>query len=145
MVEMGIDVAPIKEYIAEVRADFARSAAMLKYSNTALDAAVAKLENPPIGNASQFMFRGSTCVVPYAPVADIIECLAGGGIVNAVVIIKPIKWPAAQATLQSNTAMVRITECSETEAKVVCSFPGVDVIKNPKQAILWAAVMKVGG
>jgi len=142
---MTIDVQSIKDYIAAIRAHFARADAMLDYANTSLDVAIAKLENPPIGPASQFGFVGKTCVVPSAPVADIIKCLDGGGIVNAVVEIRPVKYPATRAILQSSTAMVRITKCSESEMSVICDLPGIDVVKNPKQAILWVAMNPVGG
>ena len=142
---MTINTQPVKDWMAQLMAHLKRAEAMLTFGDNEFDKSVALIQNPPIGPASQFGFVGNTCVVPYAPIGDIIHCLAEGGIVNAVVVVKPIKWPATQAALQSSTAMVRITKCSEFEMSVICDLPGVDVIKNPKQTILWVAMNPVGG
>ena len=140
---MSLDTIAIKELIASIRAHFARSDAMLTYADTALDKAIATLENLPIEQL-RFKLQGFVCVQPLAPVADIAKCLAGGGTVIAVIWLKP-RWPATMAMLQGGLQVVQVTECSDTEAKIISNLPGLDVLTNPGKWILGGALLWVGG
>jgi hypothetical protein len=132
-----------KAYLEKIRAHLERADATLTYLDTAFDAAISLVDNPPVG-ALVACFEPFLCILPLAPLEKIMACLASGGLVCAIVGTKA-QWLASASSSRGAVRIVQIIECNADEAKVIYSGGKVEVLKLPAKIILGGCLFWVGG
>lgn len=133
----------IKNWIAKIAEHLKRAEVMLTFGDKAFDDAMAEIGLAPT-SPFRFKFEPFVCIIKFAPIAKIQECLTGGGIV-IVMIVGEVKWPVSQKVLEYTLKIIQVTDCNETEAKVIYFGGETDVLKDPKTTIVGGALLWVGG
>jgi len=132
-----------QEFIAKFLAHLKRAETMLDYFDDALDKAVAAVETEQHSTSDmRARFQFVLCVFPSAPIADIAACLAGGGLVFAV-LATPAQLIAAATIRTKSISGVQVLSCSQTNA-IVRYTGGAEIeIPNPAKAIIMVALFWV--
>ena len=144
---MTNEVTPqaVKDWIAKLAEHLKRAEVMLGYLDKAFDGAVTLIDSAPTGNLDlHARFEPFICIFPLAPIDKIAQCIAGGGLVCAIIGTKA-QWLASAISNKNNVLVVQITKCDAAAASVVYSGGDVDTIANPGKMILAGALFWVGG
>lgn len=139
---MEVELPAVKDYFAKIKAHLDRANATLNYLDGAFDRAITLIDSAPTGQLCA-RFEPFTCIFPLAPIDKIQACLAGGGLVCAIIGTKA-QWAASANSTKNNVLIVQVTACSATEAKVIYSGGETDILKNPAKMILAGCLFWVG-
>jgi hypothetical protein len=133
----------VKDTCAKIQAHLDRADTMLSYIvDGELDKAIAILEALPTATL-RARFEPFTCIFPLAPIDKIQACLAGGGLVCAIIGTKA-QWIASAASIKNNVLIVQVVACNATEAKVIYYDGETDTLKDPAKKILAGCLFWVG-
>jgi len=132
-----------QELFALIKAHIDRADATLSYLDREFDLAVALIESKKEAPSTlRARFQFVLCVFPSAPIADIAACLAGGGLVFAV-LATPAQLIAAATIRTKSISGVQVLSCSQTNA-IVRYTGGAEIeIPNPAKAIIMVALFWV--
>lgn len=132
-----------QELFALIKAHIDRADATLSYLDREFDLTIALIESKKKATETlRARFQFVLCIFPSAPIAAISACLAGGGLVFAV-LATPAQLIAA-ATIRTNSISgVQVLSCSQTAA-IVRYTGGAEIeIPNPAKAIIMVALFWV--
>lgn len=131
-------------YVERIKEHLERTDAALDYLDGAIDKAVA-ITDAAIGSTAALhaKFEPFTCIFPLAPIDKIAACLAGGGLVCAIVGTR-VQWAASAISNRNNVRIVQLITCNASEAKVIYFGGETDVIKDPAKLILAGCLFWVG-
>jgi len=133
------------QLFAEIKAHLGRAESTLTYLDREYDLAIAVIESRKQATGPMHAkFEFVLCIFPVAPIDKIVACLAGGGLVAAIIGTK-IEWLASGARVTGGVRGVQILSCNATTATVMYSGGATIELQNPGKQILAVVLFWTGG
>jgi len=137
------------QWKAEVEAHLVHSLSLAGYVNSELAKSLELVAQPPPLVPLNAKFEFVLCIHPLAPIAKIMACLAGGGLV-AVIIGTKLEWSISALRVVGGVKGAQVFECSPTQAMiryadVQYTDNETDKLFDPGRKILAVVLFWVGG
>lgn len=133
------------ELFARIKAHLDRADATLAYLDREYDLAIALIESRKQATGPlRAKFEPFVCIKALAPLDKIMNCLAGGGIVCAI-IGTPAQWIATASGARVGIVIVQIVSCTKDSANVLYYGGESGVVRNPAKFILCGVLLWMGG